>query len=269
MVETNKSATARTLGISRSTLYYVSKKEKADWVLKVKIEEVLREHPAYGSRRIAAALHMNRKPVKRVMRKYGIKPYRRRRKKWRKNKVKTHIYPNLLLSTFPAYPHHIWAADFTEVWWRDRWVYIATVIDLYTREIAGVAVSLRKGSQLVLQALYGALLARPRPDVFHSDNGKEYDAEVFTTTLLDLGIRISRSKPGCPWENGYQESFYGKWKLDLGDPNRFTHLGELVAEIYRTIWAYNNTRIHSALNMPPREFAKQISARTMDIKRVS
>jgi transposase InsO family protein len=68
---------------------------------------------------------------------------------------------------------------------------------------------------------------------------------------------ISRSRPGCPWESGYQESFYGKFKVDLGDPNRFKTLGELVAEIYRTLWDYNNTRIHSALNMPPVIFAKQ------------
>ena len=59
-----------------------------------------------------------------------------------------------------------------------------------------------------------------------------------------------------PWENGYQESFYDKFKVDLGDPNRFKTLGELVAEIYRTLWDYNNTRIHSALNMPPVVFAK-------------
>jgi transposase InsO family protein len=67
---------------------------------------------------------------------------------------------------------------------------------------------------------------------------------------------ISRSRPGCPWENGYQESFYGKFKTDLGDPNRFDTLGELVAEIYRTVWYYNHERIHSALRMPPRQFAQ-------------
>jgi transposase InsO family protein len=74
--------------------------------------------------------------------------------------------------------------------------------------------------------------------------------------LTDFRIIISRSAPGCPWENGYQESFYDKFKLDLGDPNRFTSLGELVAEIYRTVHAYNTTRIHTAIKMPPAEFAK-------------
>ena len=61
--------------------------------------------------------------------------------------------------------------------------------------------------------------------------------------------------PGCPWENGYQESFHSQFKVDLGDPNRFKTLGELVYTIYQTIYAYNHTRIHTALKMPPEQFA--------------
>ena len=136
-------------------------------------------------------------------------------------------------------------------------VYVATVIDLCTRRIMGIHVAVRKGAALTIQALSNALLHHPRPGLFHSDNGREYDAMVFTGILDGCGIMISRSRPGCPWENGYQESFYGKFKVDLGDPNRFKTLGELVAEIYRTLWDYNNTRIHSALNMPPVVFAKR------------
>jgi transposase InsO family protein len=69
---------------------------------------------------------------------------------------------------------------------------------------------------------------------------------------------ISRSAPGCPWENGYQESFYSQFKVDLGDPSRFKTLGELVYEIYQTIYVYNNTRIHSALRMSPVQFAQKL-----------
>ncbi len=190
------------------------------------------------------------------MHKYGILPYRRRRTKWRKPRKIQLAYPNLLATTTPQYPHQIWAADFTELLWREKRMYVATVIDVYTREIVGVAVSLRKGVPLTLQALYGALFAHPRPFIFHSDNGREYEAKVFTKTLTGLGILISRSAPGSPWQNGYQESFYGKFKIDLGDPDRFSTLGYLVAEIYRTVWQYNHTRIHSALKMPPRKFAQ-------------
>lgn len=255
----NKTTLAKLWQISRSTLYYVSRKEKTDWDIKCKIETVLRQRgqSAYGSRRIADTLDLNRKRIQRVMRKYGIKPYRRHGQKYRKKKKIKVIYNNLLLSIMPAYPHHIWASDFTELSWQDITVYLATVIDLYTREIVGLAVSLRKGSQLTLQALWNALLNHPRPAIFHSDNGKDFDAKIFTETLAEIGSLISRSHPGCPWENGYQESFYDKFKIELADPDRFSSLGELVAEIYRTVWDYNHLRIHSALRMPPAEFTKQ------------
>ena len=253
--------------ISRSTLYYVSRKEKTDWNLKCKIEAVLRKRgqSAYGSRRIADVLGSNRKPVQRVMRKYGIKPYRRHGRKYRKRKKIKVIYDNLLLNTLPSYPHHVWASDFTELCGRGMTVYLATVIDLYTREIVGLSVSLRKGSQLTLQALWNALLGHPRPAIFHSDNGKDYDAKIFTDTLIEIGSLISRSYPGCPWENGYQESFYDKFKLELADPDRFASLGELVAEIYQTVWDYNHIRIHSALKMPPTSFAQKYSLDTIKI----
>ncbi len=108
----------------------------------------------------------------------------------------------------------------------------------------------------MMQALSCALLNHPRPLIFHSDNGVEYNARSFRETLVKVGIQISRSKKGCPWENGYQESFYGKFKVDLGDPGRFDSLGELVYAVYQTVHAYNTVRIHSALRMPPSVFAK-------------
>lgn len=256
MKKRSKAALARTLGVSRQSLYYIRAKETEDWTLRQQIEQTLTEHPAYGSRRIAQTLRANRKRISRVMRKYGILPYRRRRTKWRKQRKIRVVYQNLLGLTTPQYPHHIWAADFTELVWHEKRVYVATVIDVYTREIVGIAVSLRKGTPLTLQALYGALFAHPRPTIFHSDNGREYDAKVFKETLTNLCVRISRSHPGSPWQNGYQESFYDKFKIDLGDPDRCSSLGHLVAEIYRTIWQYNHTRIHSALKMSPRQFAQ-------------
>lgn len=225
--------------------------------MKIRIEEVLREHPSYGSRRVADALLRNRKGIQRVMRKFGIRPYRRRGRKCRNKKKTRVVYPNLLHEVIPIYPHHVWAADFTEVWLKNQKVYMATVIDLYTREIVGVSVSLRKGTALTLQALWAALIHYPRPAIFHSDNGSEYIAAAFVSVLQQFGIRISRTHPGCPWENGYQESFYDKFKVDLGDPSRFKSLGELVAELYQTIWRYNHTRIHSALRMPPAIFAEK------------
>jgi putative transposase len=199
---------------------------------------------------------MNKKKIIHVMRMFGLKPYRRRVKKWRKPKEKLGICPNLLLTTTPLCPHHVWVADFTHIVWKNKTVYIATVMDVFTRRIVGLSVLTTHHCILVVQALWNALLHNPPPLIFHSDNGTEYDAAVTRQILTDFRILISRSAPGCPWENGYQESFYDKFKIDLGDPSRFKTLGELVAEIYRTVHAYNTTRIHLALKMPPYEFAK-------------
>ena len=189
---------------------------------------------------------------------FGIKAYRRRGGKWKKTKNVKVMYPNLLMIRYPSYLNHIWTADFTHLNFQGKVIYIATVMDLYTRRIVGVAVYTTHAVQLVLSALMNALHTNPRPLIFHSDNGSEYNAEVFIEALTTVGILISRSAPGCPWENGYQESFHSQFKVDFGDPARFKTLGELVYEIYQTIYTYNHTRIHSALKMSPVQFAQKI-----------
>lgn len=246
----------KAVNLSRSSLYYHPKQPDKDWALKQRIEEILREYPAYGHKRLALALRRNKKPVIRVMRLFGIKPRRGHGKKWRNKKKVGHIYPNLLITTTPAYPHHIWVADFTYLSWKGKVIYVATVMDVFTRRIVGLSALTTHHAVLVVQAIWNALMQHPSPTVFHSDNGSEYDAATTKRILHDFGIMISRSAPGCPWENGYQESFYGKFKVELGDPERFATLGELVAEIYRTIHTYNTTRIHTVLKMPPRVFAE-------------
>ena len=257
--ERNKSALARAMGVSRASLYYVPRQPAKDWALKVRIEEVLREHPGYGSRRLGQALCMGRERTRRVMRLFGIKPYRGHGKKYRKRKVKRE-YPNLLMEIMPSYPNHVWVTDFTELVFHGGKVYFSTILDLFTRQLMGIHVAVRKGAALSVETLGNALLHESRPVILHSDNGSEYASKVFTGMLEENGITISRSKPGCPWENGYQESFYDKFKVDFGDPDRFKTLGELVAAIYRTAWEYNHTRIHSALKMPPAVFAEKIAA---------
>lgn len=247
------------MGVSRASLYYLPRQRQKDWGLKIRIEGELRQHPAYGLRRLAQALQVNRKRTQRVMRLYGLKPYRRRVRRYRRMQARP-VFPNLLLEVMPSDANHIWAADFTELAYQGKKVYVSTIIDLFTRQLVGVHVGLRKGSALTIQTPTNALFHQPRPEIFHSDNGSEYQAQAFVAILEKCGIQISRSRPGSPWENGYQESFYGKFRVDLGDPNRFQTLGELVAEIYQTLWHYNHTRIHSALKMPPSVFAEQLTA---------
>jgi putative transposase len=252
-----KAALAAQLHVSRSSLYYVSKKLPKDWALKNRIEAVMTKHPGYGSPRIALSLQRNRKAVSRVMKLFGLKAYRRRGKRPRKKGYARGDYPNLLKTITPSYPHHVWVADFTYIPYRGKFLYLATVMDIVTREIVGMGVQARHGAMLVCQALFSAMAHHPRPVIFHSDNGKEYGSRIFVRALRELGIQISRSAKSSPWENGYQESFYSQFKVDLGDPERFSSVGELVYEIYRLIWEYNHVRIHSALKMPPLRFAEQ------------
>lgn len=248
---------ARELGISRSSLYYVSKQLPKDWALKNRIEEVMSAHPGYGSPRIALALERNRKAISRVMHLFGLKAYRKRGKRPRKKGYARGDYPNLLKTIVPSHPHHVWVADFTYIPYRGRFIYLATVMDIVTREVVGMAAQTRHGAMLVVQALFAAVAQHERPTIFHSDNGREYGSKVFIRALRELGIHISRSAKSSPWENGYQESFYSQFKIDLGDPERFSSVGELVYEIYRLIWEYNHIRIHSALKMPPLRFAER------------
>ena len=245
------------MGISRTHLYYKHKKPDKDWRLKQRIEEVLREHPSYGSRRIAIEINFNRKRIQRVMNLFGIKPYRRRGRKWRKTKKQSVSFPNLLLTEHPRYHSHIWASDFTHLSFHGKTIYLATIIDLFTREIVGFSILTTHSVQLVIAALLCAIHKHPPATIIHSDHGSEYATKDYVVLAGELGMAMSMSKKGSPWENGYQESFYSHFKVDLGDPNRFMSLGELVYAIYTTIYSYNHRRIHSALKMPPAVYAKR------------
>lgn len=252
---TSKVLRAKELGVSRGTLYYKQKQPDQDWQLKCRIEELLRDYPSYGHRRLALHLQLNKKRVRRVMKIFGIEAYRRRGRKFKKTKNIKVVYPNLLLINYPAYEGHIWVSDFTYIPFQGRTVYFATILDLFTRKVVGMSILTNHSVNLTLSSLMNAILTNPRPEIFHSDNGSEYNADIFIEALKTVGTQISRSAPDCPWENGYQESFYSQFKIDLGDPARFKTLGELVYEIYQTIYRYNNSRIHSALKMSPARFA--------------
>lgn len=250
----NKTILAESAVISRRSLYYVPKQPAKDWITKQSIELVLRDHPSYGHKRLAIHLGINKKRALRVMKLFGIKPYRRVTPK-QYTKPKDSLFPNLLITQTPRGIGDIYASDFTYMKYHGQWVYVATVIDVFTRKIVGVSVLTTHSTQLVLNALANAVLYRPPPRIVHSDQWSEYTSKDYTALVQKLGILQSMSNPGCPWENGYQESFYKGFKLDLGDPNRFATLGELVAAIYQTINYYNRDRIHSAFKMSPVQFA--------------
>lgn len=252
----SKKELAKKQGISRSSLYYQSRMERKDWHLKNQIELVLRDNPSYGHKRIAPVLKTNKKRVLRVMKKYGLKPYRRRGRKFKKTNDSAKIYPNLLQQiSFPQRANLVWVSDFTPIAFHGKLVYLATIMDISSRKIVGWNMLDSHAVQLAIAALMNAVEKYGRPQVIHSDQGSEYTSRVYTNFVDNLGIKLLMSKKASPWENGYQESFYSQFKVDLGDPNRYRTLGELAVAIYLQIYYYNNQRIHTKLKMPPALFA--------------
>lgn len=259
---------AKHLGISRSSLYYQPKQNSTDLKTKKLIKKVMSDHPSYGHRRIALELKMNRKKILRVMKKFDLKPYRRRTKKPVKpediGKEPT-IYQNLIKDIIPDRPNLIWAGDFTYIFFQGRFIYLATIIDLFTREIVGWAVSKTHDRFMCLEAFEMALSkTKDKPKYHHSDQGSEYDSTDYISKLNENNILISMSKKASPWENGFQESFYSQFKLDLGRSNQFETLGELIEAIYLTIYEYNTTRIHTSLKMSPVQFREQFNQRIIN-----
>lgn len=260
-----KAALAKQQGLSISSLYYQPRLPQKDWHLKNQIEQVLRQHPSYGHKRLAMQLGINKKRILRVMKLFGIKPYRRRGRKYKKTKDYSSTYPNLLQQLpFPEKSHSIWVSDFTHLPFHGRWVYLATIMDLFDRKIVGWSVLSSHHVQLILSALMTAIEKYGRPGIIHSDQGSEYTSRVYTQFVATLGTKLSLSHKGCPWENGYQESFYNQFKVDLGDLNRFKTLAELAVAVYQQIYYYNHRRIHTKLKMPPAVYSQRQSQFTIN-----
>jgi transposase InsO family protein len=132
--------------------------------------------------------------------------------------------------------------------------------DLITKEIIAFNLSDKHDSNLVLKTLKEALLKTNKaPLIFHSDRGSEYLSERCLIFLEQLGIKISVSDPGSPWQNGWSESFFSSFKTESGDLNRFETLGELIEYIYDYFNYYNNDRIQLKLKMPPVQFKQKVS----------
>jgi transposase InsO family protein len=256
----NKKALARKLGISRSSLYYRSKLKIRDQCLKEQVLAALSEHPSYGHRRLAIHLGRNRKCILRVMKKFGIKPYRRRVRRpckpgdLGKNPLNVANWAKTLC---PLKRNVLWASDFTYFWFHGRFWYLATVIDVFSREIVGCSFSSKHDKELVLAALENALKNHTVPHYLHSDQGSEYRSYAYFDLLKKHAILASFSAKSSPWQNGYQESFYSEFKKDLGDTSRFETLGEFMEGLHLQIYYYNNRRIHTALNMAPALFKQQ------------
>jgi transposase InsO family protein len=263
----SKQAVAKQFGIARSTLYRPGVMALKDKQYLEDILRIMQENPDYGQPRIALAMGRNLKLVKRVMKKYGLKT-----KKRKKRFVKTDdqgkadsTIPNRIKHLCPISPDAFWVGDFTYFAFHGTYVFLATVIDLYTKEVVGWNIGLHHSATLVIEALDHARRNRERtPQVFHSDQGSEYDSAACKAWLLAHGIVPSHSRKASPWQNGSQESFFGRFKEEFGNINRFTTLDALMEAIYGRIRYYNTKRIHRTIKMAPRakylEYIKQNQA---------
>jgi len=256
-----RAALAEKLGVSRSSLYYKPRPRSDDDLLG-EIKKTMTEHPAYGHRRVAKALRRNRKAVRRVMLANGLRPRvcRRFRRPAKPDDLgrEDAKMPNILAVSRPIRADVVWAGDFTYVWLLGRFWYVATVIDVFTREVVGWHVGAHHTAALVAGAFLDAVRRRGRaPRWFHSDQGSEYDAASYSELLARHETTQSMSRKGCPWQNGFQESFYANFKLELGDVSLLAHEGELVEAVNIQLAYYNGRRIHSAIGMPPVDFRKE------------
>ena len=257
----NKTKLAKNLGIGRSSLYYKPLLPTKDLALKKKIEEVLKTHPAYGHKRIAIHLGINKKRALRVMKLFNLTPIRRPKAPVKKDDLrqdKDSNNKNLLTDFNLNAPSQIWASDFTYLpYFNSRFIYLATIIDCFTKEIIAWNLSVKHKSDFIIDTLLDGLTKRKKPKIFHSDQGSEYKCEELSKILKLNKIKQSMANKSSPWQNGMQESFYGKFKLELGHPRCYETLGELIEAVAHQIYYYNNKRVHTTIKCQPYVFYKK------------
>ena len=171
------------------------------------------------------------------------------------------IASNILDRRFVADgPNRKWAADFTYLWTAQGWLYVAVVIDLYSRKVVGWSMSASMTSALVIDALTMAVWRRGKPTqlLHHSDQGSQYTSEDFQRLLADHGIECSMSRKGDCWDNAAIESFFSSLKTERTRRRNYQHRDEARADVFDYIERfYNPRRRHSTLgHVSPDQFEK-------------
>jgi putative transposase len=227
----------------------------------------------YGAPRIHMELRdtygirVGRKRVERLMRRAGLQGVQKRRFRCTTRPgVPERFAPDLVQRHFAAdRPNALWLADVTYVSTAEGFLYLAAVLDVFSRLVVGWAMDARLGSQLVLAALEMAYAQRRRPRkvIYHCDHGTENTAIAFGTRCVQLGIRLSMGSVGDCYDNAMMESFFSSLEAEVLDRNRFTTREQARREVFRWLagW-YNVKRRHSGVGyLSPQEFERRSAQR--------
>jgi transposase InsO family protein len=224
--------------------------------------------------RFAIELNWTEKKARRIRNLAGISAAKRTRKRRAKLGLAEISAPANVLKSYADFKNNTrpqdgqtysrmveseaWVQDFTHIWFKGMWIYVATILDLKTRRIVGWSIGMHHDKELVHNAALDAFSKYPPPLILHSDQGSEYLSYKLRDLCEKLEIRLSCSDKGSPWQNGFKERFYGTLKDELGPTNRFKDLSELHEAIALTIYYYNHKRIHTALKMSPAAYAAKL-----------
>jgi putative transposase len=242
------------------------------------IQRMALEWPSYGRPRITAELRrrgwtVNPKLVYRLMREDNLLCVRKRKFVVTTDSNHTRrIYPNLARDRVPTAPDQLWRADITYIRLREEFVFLAVILDAWSRRVIGWALDRTMEDELTLTALRMALARRRVQSglVHHSDRGSQYASNDYTDLLKANGIDISMSRKGNPWDNAACESFMKTLKYEEVLRNEYRDLAEARASIREFLEkVYNQKRLHSALGyLPPAEFErnhKEAAARQLSL----
>jgi putative transposase len=261
----------RQLGVSRSGYYAWAKRpesqrKKSDRELSVEVAAVHREsRGTYGSPRVHAELRargrcVSEKRVARLMQQQGLAARRRRPFVRTTDSKHSHpVAPNVVARDFlPPGPNCTWAGDITYVWTAEGWLYLAVVLDLFSRRVVGWSMSESIDRHLVLSALDMALAGRAAPALYHSDRGSQYASEDYRARLAERGITCSMSRKGNCWDNAVVESFFSSLKMELVHIRSFRTREEAKLALFEYMEVfYNRRRRHSSLGyVSPAEYER-------------